>query len=68
MGPKPVTGVLKRREKVEHRHTKRRMPYEDTETHREEHCINTETKVGVIGLQTKKCQGLLETTRSWQRQ
>lgn len=50
VGPKPMTSVLTIREKFKHRHTKRRIPYEDTETHREEHYINTETEFGVICL------------------
>lgn len=48
-----MTGVLERIGKFKHRHTKRRMP------------CNTEAEVGVIYLQGKECQGLLEATRSF---
>lgn len=34
-----------------------RMPWEDTETHKEEHRVKTEAETGGIELQTKECQG-----------
>lgn len=38
-----------------------------TQRHKEECDVNTEARVEVMHLQTKECQGLPSTTRSWER-
>lgn len=54
LGPSPVTGVLIRRER-----------YRDTQTHKEEGHVSTETGIEVVQPQAKGSQGLLAATRNW---
>ena len=52
-----VTDIAERRGRFGHR-----------VTHRGEDHVKTETKVGLMQLEAKECQGLLTATRSWKRQ